>query len=212
MNKILAAVVVGLLCMGKPAMADSLFTEEAAEKGTLISDKVSDFEEGDIITVLVRESIDASTQANTNTRKESDVTAEAGVADNPFLVANPPAGYGIFNPGELPNWAIEVENEHRARGLTDRTNTLTTTITCFVTEVLENGNIVIEGKKTVQVNREDSEIFVRGTVRARDVTPANTILSTQLANAEVRLKGEGVLWNNQRRGWFSKLLDWVSPF
>jgi len=61
-------------------------------------------------------------------------------------------------------------------------------------------------------NREDTEFFVTGTVRARDVTSQNTVESTQLANAKVQIKGKGPLWNNQRRGWFTKILDWFSPF
>ncbi|MCX5759408.1 MAG: flagellar basal body L-ring protein FlgH, partial [Candidatus Hydrogenedentes bacterium] len=66
--------------------------------------------------------------------------------------------------------------------------------------------------KTVSMNREDSTIHVSGIVRARDVTPANTVLSMQVANAQIILKGKGPLWNSQRRGLLTRFLDWVSPF
>lgn len=207
-----AFFVASVLCAGGVAHGDSLFNAKTEEQGTLISDQKVAFEVGEIITVLVQERIDAQTQSNTNTKKEADIGAQAPIAANPFLVANPPNGMGIFNPGELPNWSISANNETKARGKTDRTNTLRTTIACTVTKVYPNGNIDIEGAKSVQVNRENSEVLVKGTVRGRDVTAENTILSTQIANATVSLKGQGPLWNNQRRGILTKILDWFSPF
>jgi len=72
--------------------------------------------------------------------------------------------------------------------------------------------VQIEGSKKVTVNSEDSTLIVRGVVRPRDVTSQNTVLSSQMADAVIELKGKGPLWNNQRRGWLTKLVDWVSPF
>ncbi len=194
------------------ASADSLFSRRTASEGTLISNKKPKFQVGDLITVEVRENIDATTEANTNTKKESTVESDAPAAANPFLVAPGPGGLNIISKDELPNWGIDMGNEHKSTGRTRRANKLLTTISCTVTQVFDNGNLGIEGTKTVTVNREDSKLFVKGIVRARDVTPGNTVLSSQVANAEIELKGAGPLWNNQRRGLLTKLLDWFSPF
>jgi len=202
-------VALTLTASSGPAMADSLFTKEVEQRGTLIANKLKRFELGDIITVLVREEVDASTDAHTDTKKESTVLAEADALDNEFLISDD--GLGI-NPGQLPNWDIETENDHKTKGVTVRGNKLTTTVACIVTEVYENGNVEISGSKQVTVNREDSKLYITGLIRSRDVTPSNTILSTQVANAEVRLIGQGPLWNNQRRGILTKILDWFSPF
>lgn len=204
----LAIMVLAVL----PARADSLFNQAAQKSGTLISEKIARFAVGDLITVLVREKIDASTQADTNTKKESDVESNANAADNAFLIADEPTGNNILKPDDLPNWQIEAENETRNTGRTKRVSTLTTTITCFVQEVLENGNLRIQGEKTVTINREDSTLVVSGIVRPKDILPDNTVPSTQLANATVLLKGKGPLWNNQRRGLVTRFLDWFSPF
>ena len=205
----ITAVLILFACA---AGADSLFTREAAKSGNLVSNKNVEFKEGDIINVIVQETIDATTQANTDTKKESDIGAKASAADNTFLLADKPKGLGLLNEELLPNWAIEAENEHKADGQTKRASRLTTTIGCTVVKVHENGNLDIQGTKRVSVNREDSELFVRGTIRGRDVTSANTVSSRQLANAEIALRGRGPLWNNQRRGLLSKVLDWFSPF
>ena len=204
--------IVGIVCvgMGFAAYGDSLFTQRVADAGTLISDLRERYQVGDIITVLVRETIDATTSSNTNTKKESSVESEANVGDNPFLVGRD--GLNLINPEELPVWSIEAENESRTRGTTTRTSRLTMTVSCMVTRVYPNGNVMIEGTRRVTVNREDSKIRVSGIVRSRDVTAQNTIQSNQMANATVELFGKGPLWNNQRRGLVTKFLDWFSPF
>ena len=193
------------------ASADSLFKIAAHRQGTLIA-KPNRFGVGDIITVLVSETIDASVKADTNTKKESDVQAEAKAADNAFLVSPGPDGLNLLKKEKLPNWGIEAENEHKARGQTIRKSTLSLSISCLITEVLAGGTLRIEGTKEVTANREDTTVSVSGLVRARDVGPDNTIRSSQIANAVIRLKGKGPLWNNQRRGIFTKILDWFSPF
>lgn len=202
-----AAIIVG------HAGADSLFNQKMAKDGTLVAERKARFSPGDIVTVLVREEIAADTVANTNTKKESGVDSQAAAADNEFLVAVPKdGGIGLVNESRLPNWAIDAKNEHKGTGSTKRSSTLTTTITCFVTQVLPNGNLMIEGSKKVSVNREDSVLNVGGVVRSKDVTAENTILSTQVANATVELTGKGPLWNNQKRGLVTRFLDWFSPF
>ena len=200
------------LCVCSYAWTDSLFSVIVASEGTLISDKKVRFEVGDIITVLVRETTEASTDSNTNTKKESAVEAEASAADNEFLIAETPGGLNFIPRELLPNWKVEIENEHKTKGQTRRKNRLVMTVACTVERILETGNIEIQGMKRVTVNQEDSTLFVQGLIRPQDVTAANTIQSTQIANAIIELKGRGPLWNNQRRGLFTKVLDWFSPF
>ncbi len=202
-------IAAGMMLAGT-AGADSLFQLESTQSGTLIAERRNRFAPGDVITVLVNERIDASTTSDTNVKKESDVEAKTPAAQNKFFVSND--GLNILNPDELPNWNIEVENETKARGRTVRRSTLNTAVSCLVKQVYPNGNMLIEGEKTLSVNREDSSIALSGIVRSRDVTPANTVTSSQVANMQLKLRGKGPLWNNQRRGLFTRLLDWISPF
>jgi flagellar L-ring protein precursor FlgH len=210
LTKILAATVLVALATGAPA--DSLFSQQTAKDTSTVSEKLDRFETGDIITVIVRETLDASTTAGTNTKKESDVKADAAASANPFLVGDKPDGNNILNPGELPNWDIQSQNETKNTGDTRRRNSLTTSITCTVVEVFPNGNLKIEGEKQVTVNRDDSMVSVSGIIRSKDISAQNTIQSTQVADASVKVKGKGPLWNNQRRGIVTRVLDWFSPF
>jgi flagellar L-ring protein precursor FlgH len=210
--KCLVAVLVAMTAMSAPA--DSLFKQSAGRWGNPIANKRPKLDVGDIVTVMVREVTDASTQSNTNTKKESDVSAQANPTANGFLTATrQQGGFDITNASKLPNWDIQLENEHKGTGQTKRTNKLTTAISCLVTEVNnDNGTVSIKGEKKVAVNREFSILSVSGMVRTRDIGADNTISSSQIANANIELKGRGPLWNNQRRGWFKKILDWFSPF
>ena len=208
MHFLLVFVFLGLAATG--AHADSLFTPEAAQQGTLVGDRRIRFEVGDIVTVLVREEIQAETESDTDTRKEADVESEADEDDNTTLISED--GLDLLHKDKLPKWNRETQNQHRTTGQTQREMLLETTVTCFVKQVLDNGNIVIEGQRLVAVNREDSMLTVSGMARSKDISPGNTIASSQLANARVELRGRGPLWNNQRRGLVTKFLDWVSPF
>ncbi len=205
---LLVALVAGFLNQAAPA--DSLFSKRTAESGTLISLQKAAFKPGDILTVLVRETVEASTESGTRTKKESDVQSQAGAGANEFLVSDD--GLNLIKPEELPNWQIEAENEHKTKGETTRSNKLVLTITCQVMEQLPNGNLRIQGTKRVTVNSEDTTIVLNGTVRPRDISPNNTIASNLIADASIELQGKGPLWNNQRRGFLTKFLDWFSPF
>ena len=207
---VITVALVAMVCA--PAWGDSLFNREVAKRGSLVSNRRAQYEVGDIITVMVRETVDASTKADTKTKKESEISAEANAAENNFLVAPRPTGLSITTADRLPNWGIEAENEHKSKGDTRRTNRLVMTVSCTVTRVYDNGNIDIEGEKKITVNREESHLYVKGTVRSNDVTISNTVNSNQIANATIELKGRGPLWNNQRRGILTRVLDWFSPF
>jgi len=209
MRVVLFAAAV--LVAGGPLWADSLLRPNVTTRDTLIA-KRADYRVGDIITVLIEEKLDTAVTSNTNTKKESDVDSKANASANEFLVAKKPGGLELISKEKLPNWQIEAENEMKARGQTRRSSEFETTVPCMVKAVLDNGNLLIEGSRVVGINREDSRILVTGMIRPRDISPANTVLSSRVADAQIILKGRGPLWNNQRRGLLTRLLDWISPY
>jgi flagellar L-ring protein precursor FlgH len=207
-NRYIVAAIALAVC--GIAHADSLFSRQVQERGTLVSDNKIRFVVGDMITVLVREDIDARTDSQLDTEKKTKIDTEADAGDNSTFTGED--ALIDLKPGLLPNWNVETDNKHESDGTTRRRNQVAFTVTCHVTKVWPNGNIGIEGEKRVTVNRDDSLIKLSGIARTRDVSAQNTVDSNLLADAVVELKGHGPLWNNQRRGIFTRLLDWVSPF
>jgi len=205
-------MVAGLICCSAavtvmPAVADSLWGAEAERLGSLYSDKQVEYRIGDVVMVMVSETTEAETTAQTDTEKKSDLSADSTA---PFLTD--PTGLNAFKDGLMPNWDLQGENKFESDGSTRRRNRLTTVVSVEVTRVLASGNVWVEGKKTVTVNRERTSISVKGILRPEDVTARNTVLSSQLADSEIVIEGYGPLWNMQRRGLVTKLLDWIWPF
>lgn len=205
--RVCLVALLGLGLTTANVRADSLLNGLVLERGSLYSDEKVRFELGDVITVLVSETTDARTRASTETEKESSLEA---TASSDFITSS--NGLNILKSGELPAWQLEAKNEHDGGGTTQRNNTVSAMVSTRVVEVMAAGNLRIEGQKTLVVNREKTQIQVSGIIRARDVTPRNTVLSSQIADAEISFEGGGPLWNSQRRGFLTKLLDFIWPF
>ena len=84
-------------------------------------------------------------------------------------------------------------------GTTSRTATLTATLTARVVKVFPGGLMLVEGNKSIQVNSEQQVITVRGIIRSPDITTANSVASTQIADLEIRVNGKGVVGDAIRR-------------
>jgi flagellar L-ring protein precursor FlgH len=90
---------------------------------------------------------------------------------------------------------------------------LTTTITARVVDVLPNGFLVVEGNKTVLVNSENQVVSLRGVVRPVDLSYANTVLSGDIGQMELKINGKGVVNDAVRRpNFLYRLLLGVLPF
>ena len=81
-----------------------------------------------------------------------------------------------------------------------------------VVKVLDNGNLLIEGRRAILVNGETQVITISGLVRPQDITGTNTVLSSQIADAEVQMVGKGVIAESQRPGILYRMLDWLGLF
>ncbi|MFQ6039339.1 MAG: flagellar basal body L-ring protein FlgH [Candidatus Poribacteria bacterium] len=147
---------------------------------------------GDIVTVLVMESASASKNATTKTSKSSKWDMQSSV--NPVK-------------GEL-----SAESEHNGSGSTSRSGEITASVPAVVIQVLPNGNLLIMGKRDLIINADKETISVRGILRRQDITPSNTVLSTQLADAKIQYEGDGLIAKQQRPGLLGRILDWLWIF
>jgi flagellar L-ring protein precursor FlgH len=93
-----------------------------------------------------------------------------------------------------------------------RNGSLTGEISALITEILPSGNFRLEGRRTVTVNNEEQILVLRGIIRPQDINFDNTILSRWIADASISLTGEGVVADEQRKGWLAKVLSKVWPF
>ena len=105
-----------------------------------------------------------------------------------------------------------IANSKQGTGTVTRNGTLTATISALITDIVPGGNLRIEGRRSVTVNNEEQIMVLRGIVRPQDINFDNTIPSTLIADASISYSGEGVVADEQRKGWLAKILSKVWPF
>jgi flagellar L-ring protein precursor FlgH len=103
-------------------------------------------------------------------------------------------------------------SQFNANGQTGRTERLTATVPSVVRKVLPNGNLFVEGHRTVLVNSEEQHFYISGVIRPIDIDQDDSVKSSALADAEIEFTGQGVLSENQEQGKLAKFFSHLWPF
>ena len=165
---------------------------------------------GDILTVVINIDDQASFNNETERRREntedSDVTNLLGLETQLEKRLLPES----FNPAS----ALSLGSTSRSKGTgtVDRKEELSLTVAAIVTQVLPNGNLVIQGRQEVRVNFEVRELLIAGVVRPEDITATNQIQHTQIAEARISYGGRGQLTDVQQPRYGQQVLDILFPF
>ena len=172
-----------------PAVASpgSLYTTDAR-----FADLGRDFrarQVGDIVDIIVSEQTTASAKGATNTSRQSSGSASITSLAGP----RKPTGW-------LANLANLSGNQKlQGQGSTTRSTDLTTTLSCRVVQVMNNGDLLVAGSREVTINSERQIVTVRGIVRANDLSTANKVQSERLADLQIHVDGKGVVQDAVRR-------------
>jgi flagellar L-ring protein precursor FlgH len=187
MNKRLyPALLVALLAVSSaPATADSLFSDATYEG--LTSD-LSARRVGDALTVLIYEDASAAASANAQTQRSAELDAQ------------------MRDSNDSVSGGLGFSNEFEGDGEISRSGKLVARVSVTVDKVSQNGDLHVTGAQEIRFNQETQSIKLSGWVRPEDLSPANTVLSTRLANASIEYTGEGLLGNSERPGWLTRFL------
>jgi flagellar L-ring protein precursor FlgH len=183
--------------------ADSVFPEGWKSVGNNANPIVDQraLEVGDLVTVQITENSSAVQNVSTQMSKEANVAGTAGIGS-----------WGKNSGMANPSYGAGAMESMQGGGNTSRSGKLVATLSARVVSVLSNGNLYIEGRRTIQVNDDRQHISVAGIIRPRDVGPSNTVLSSSISDAQIRYEGRGPLAEKGRTGVFSRLLDWLGIF
>ncbi|MGJ5136148.1 MULTISPECIES: flagellar basal body L-ring protein FlgH [unclassified Bradyrhizobium] len=161
---------------------------------------------GDLLTVTVSIS-DKANIANETQRSRSG-KEDSGITD--FIGSKTITQANKILPGRI--LTEDSSSSSDGKGTIQRSETLTTSVAAVVTQVLPNGNLVVEGKQEIRVNYEIRELIVAGIVRPEDIQSDNTIDSTKIAQARISYGGRGQISDVQQPRYGQQVMDILLPF
>jgi flagellar L-ring protein precursor FlgH len=164
---------------------------------------------GDVVTVQVTIADEASLSNETSRSRQNsdDLSASAFFGLESRLADVLPNAVDPSNLVDL-NSALE----HGGRGNTARNEEIKLNVAAVVTQVLPNGNLVIQGRQEVRVNFEVRELYVAGVARPVDITPDNQIRHDQIAELRVAYGGRGQITDVQQPRYGAQVLDIILPY
>jgi flagellar L-ring protein precursor FlgH len=156
---------------------------------------------GDIITVVLNESTQASRNSSLITERKATNDALNTSWTQALFAEN---GFWGDVKGSMDPSKSEIGSE--GVGTAAQANALSGVITAMVAEVMPNGNLIVEGRKQLSLTEGAEFIQIRGVVRSRDVQPDNTVSSMRMAQAQISYRGTGNLAESTQPGWVTQLL------
>jgi flagellar L-ring protein FlgH len=161
---------------------------------------------GDILTVQVnitdKAAIANETQRSRTNTEDSGIDNFFGKSKIPIM--NTPVGTRILT--------ADSTSSSDGKGSVNRQEALQTNVAAVVTQVLPNGNLVVEGRQEIRVNFEVRELIVAGIVRPEDIQSDNTIDSSKIAQARIAYGGRGQITDVQQPRYGQQVLDVILPF
>ncbi|MBI1358340.1 MAG: hypothetical protein GC160_28730 [Acidobacteria bacterium] len=138
---------------------------------------------GDLVTVMVSEQASALTSGSTTQSRDSGSDSSISRL------------LGVMGAGRpLPNlFGQTTKTSLTGQASTARNTNVTAVVTAHVTQVMPNGNLIIEGAKEVSVNSERQMVWIRGVVRQADLAQDNSVSSERLGLLDLRVNGKGVV-------------------
>jgi flagellar L-ring protein precursor FlgH len=154
----------------------------------------------DLVTIHVVENLQASGTADAALNKQS-----SGSVGVPKLFGVESKLPSAVDPTSLIS--TTTDTKFKGGGVTTRTGQLTATMTARVTEVLPNGDLVLEGAREIEINGDRQIVVLTGVARPSDIGKDNDVLSTNIGQLRIRYFGKGLMKDNLKPGFLVRILN-----
>jgi flagellar L-ring protein precursor FlgH len=155
---------------------------------------------GDVLTIRLTETTSASKNAATKTAKTTAVNTTG-----PTIFGQTISAHGV----PIYTTSLSGADSFDGEGSSTQGNSLAGSLTVTVTDVQSNGNLVVQGEKTLRLNQGDEFVKVSGVVRRADIATDNTVTSDKVADAHISYSGKGVIDSSNRMGWLARFFNSV---
>jgi flagellar L-ring protein precursor FlgH len=163
----------------------------------------------DLITIIVREQKKYESDSEVETDKKWKLDGELSQWFR-FFPGHKMGADNLTNGN--PGVRLQWQNKYETEGQADREDKFVTRVTGQIIDVKPNGNVVVEARKYEKHDDEEITVTLTGVCRAKDITPDNTVLSTQIHDLVITESHTGAVRDATRRGWIPRLLDLLRPF
>lgn len=171
---------------------------------------------GDLLTINIVETTSASKNVSTTAARSSSVNQAAAT---PTIMGYTPSPSklgmaGIMGGATNFDTSVSASGAQKFEGKGDsaQKNALSGLISVTVIEVLPNGNLLVSGEKQMGINEGTEYVRFSGVVNPSTISSANTVPSTQVADARIEFKGRGEIDSAQAMGWMTRFFLSVLPF
>jgi flagellar L-ring protein precursor FlgH len=183
----ITALVVALGATASSAQIQSMFADHKANQV------------GDALTVIIQENASASNQTSTKTAKNNKAAVGSTIA----------GGGNVLGFIPLHSLDSEINNQYTGNASTSRSARLTARMTVTVVGKKPNGDLIIEGVRTLKINGENEAIYVNGSVNPAMVRRDNTVLSSSIADLQIEYTGKGTITQGTRPGVVVRFINWI---
>lgn len=159
---------------------------------------------GDVVIVRIDENEAATRRATTKLSRSNERSSSVS-----GLLGKIASAKGA-DPSDL--LGVTSDSDFTGSGSIERRGRLSAVLPTRVRKIMPNGDLFVEGTKVIKVGAEEHHLYVSGIVRRRDIAPDGTVASSRMAAAEIEYVGRGDINDQQRKGWFSRLVDKLWPF
>ena len=185
-----------LLCLTSSLAAQNPYVRTGARIAAIADQRARHV--GDILTIMIQEQ---TSVRNEDKVQRSNDTSLAARLDSYTLSDR------TFQSNVLPRIDIRKEQSFEGEAKQNTNSDVRASIAVVVLDVQPNGNLVVAGVRSVQINDETRTLRVSGLVRPLDVTPGNTVGSAQVADARIAITGQGANTRQVTRGPIGQLFD-----
>jgi flagellar L-ring protein precursor FlgH len=161
---------------------------------------------GDIVKVQIKEKTSADVELSVDTKDSFSTTNKITRGAEKLLGRVLEPVFDLLGTGDFSH---DAETQFKDDGKTDRSSRLDALVTALVVDKLESGNLVIEGRKQINVNGEKQTMIVRGVIDPRDLNKDHVIESDYIADVEIEYVGEGKLTKRTKPGFLSRIIDFI---
>ena len=164
----------------------------------------------DLVTIIIREESAMTSDGKSDLKKSADLDARI----DEWVHANF-KNFALQGGAQGPNPpSVKMSGTRNLKGEAklERTDSFLARITAEVVDVKPNGTFAIQARKLIKKDDEEQEFILTGICRGGDVTPDNTVLSSQVYNLELITNQKGAVRDTTKRGFIPKLLDFINPF